>query len=307
MYGNTPEAKQVGFYKPTKDANIYVDERGSKAFFPTTAPDPEPELSPTWLYDHFYTECRGDKGAYRRMFTKEGGVGISTRYTYIRTVFGVRGGSTSTIRIANRDNTTAFAFLGGNGTNGWAMDAGLQYGSTYEDWALFLRTQGGVVSSQGRGQEAERFAPDQRIEVEFFVVQDSTTLNIHDADGDNDNVVAVIARGRDVSDGTMQTKTFVMDIARKGWYRDGMNYESAEYIRRTAGINLRHTVSLAQITMNLNDGSYFRGTTIEDTLVGSSYATRRAQTSTDVARICEWPGSPADVVQVVNGAVNIQY
>jgi hypothetical protein len=245
------------------------------------------------------------------MFTKEGGVGgsrgSSTRYAYIRTIFGVRGGGTSTIRIANQNNTVAFAFLGGNGTNGWAIDAGLQYGPTYRDWALFLRTQGGALKTQGPGLEAERFAPEQRIEVEFYVVQNFDTINIWDDDGDNDNVVAVTARGRNVRTGNTQTKTFVMDIARKGWYRDGTNYESAPEIWRTAGINLRHTVSLAQKTMNLNDGSYFRGTTIENTLVGSSYATRRTQTSSDVARICEWPGSPANTVEVVNGAVNIQY
>lgn len=308
VYGNMPAADAVDVFDPTTEPDIYVDDGGEEEIFPESESAPIGELAPTDFAgnDYFYTECRGGQGAYRRMLTKEGGQpsgprGSPTRYGYISTLFNLEGSTTSTIRINNPDKDVAFAFLGGNGTNGFAVDAGMQYSPVYRNWALFIRTQGGAVRSQT--DPAYRFAPNQQIAVEFFTVQNPSTIQDVDADGDRDNLIAVVAKGqRDIrGGGGPWDRTFVLDVASGGWPRDG--YDAGN------GINLKQTVSLAQAgTQTFTTGSYFRGTTITNTQVGASYASRRPLRSDDIAKVCEYPAIPADVINTSSsGAINIEY
>ncbi len=79
---------------------------------------------------------------------QRGGRAAPTRYTYIAADFSVRGGDACTIKITDPDKDVAFAFLGGNSTNGWWLDAGLQYSPLRRDWALFIRDKGKALSSK---------------------------------------------------------------------------------------------------------------------------------------------------------------
>ena len=302
-YANQPQG-DLELYRPTEDPTLYVSTGGEQAVFPP--PGPQQTAAPRQMNPDVLTRCLGDTGAYRRMFTKEGGRYAPTRYTYIAADFSVRGGDASTIKIADPDKDVAFVFLGGNGTNGWWLDAGLQYSPLRKDWALFIRDRGKALKSQdGRGDLPSspelsptlRFAPDQTITVEMFVPQKP----VFGARRPLDNRVAVVARGRQRDNGSVrggpQVRSYIIAVP-GGWPRDGFDGGH--------GINLRHTVSIAQKgALDFTTGSYFKGTEVTNTWVGTSYATRRPLRPSDVQQRCSFPND--DVVQTRGSTVDIVY
>lgn len=117
----------------------------------------------------------------------------------------------------------------------------------------------------------------------------------------NLNCVAVVARGRQRDNGGVrggpQVRSYIIAVP-GGWPLDGFDAGH--------GINLRHTVSIAQKgALDFTPGSYFKGTKITNTLVGTSYATRRPLEPGDVQQRCSFPNR--DVVQTKGAAVDIVY
>ena len=83
-----------------------------------------------------------------------------------------------------------------------------------------------------------------------------------------------------------------------GWPRDGF--------ANGRGLNLRYTVSLAQVGgMDVRTGCYFSGTRVKNVYVGPNYRTRRTLRPSDVQRVCAYPNEK--VVKVRNGEVTISY
>lgn len=253
-----------------------------------------------------FSSCRGGTGAYYQMFTREGGVREAPRYTYISADFELAGGRPGDIRITNPDKDVAFVFLGGNGTDGWWLDAGLQYSPLRRDWALFFWDEGEARRAAGKpfarratptlGPD-DRFAPDQTVSLELFV----PTRPVLGAKRPQDNRVVVIARGRGRAGGSAgggpQVRRYAFEVP-GGWPRSGVS--------GGRGLNLRYTVSLAQVGgMDVTTGSYFSGTRVKNVRVGSSYATRRPLKPSDVQKVCAYPNR--DVVRVQGGKVTIDY
>jgi len=308
VYVNTPRLEDLELYLPTKKAHTYAKGSGERVTLPPHGPQQTPTLRMVKPDPDVFTRCQGTTGAYRQMFTKEGGRASGIRYTYIAADFHVRGGDERTIKITDPDKDVAFVFLGGNGTNGWWLDAGLQYSPLRKDWALFIWDTGKALKARSDAfklerrasptlSRDERFAPEQTISVEMFVPQKP----VFGADRPMDNRVAVIARGRqrdnDGVRGEYQTRSYILEVP-GGWPRDGFD--------GGRGINLRHTVSLAQVgAMDVTTGSYFKETRITNTFVGSSYATRRPLRTDDILKICAFPN--AKVVQARGAAVDIVY
>ena len=257
-----------------------------------------------------FSSCRGGTGAYYQMFTKEGGVRGAPRYTYIAADIELSGGDPDSgpdsVRITDPDKDVAFVFLGGNGTNGWWFDAGLQYSPLRRDWALFFWDEGEALRSAGRPFERratpalgpdDRFAPDQTVSLELFVPQ----RPVLGARRPLEDRVVVIARGRGRAGGSaggkMQVRRYVFEVP-GGWPRSGFSVGR--------GLNLRYTVSLAQVGgMDVTTGSYFSGTRVKNVYVGSSYRTRRPLRPDDVQRVCAYPNQR--VVKVRDGRVTISY
>lgn len=254
-----------------------------------------------------FTQCREGAGAYYQMFTKEKDA-TGAPYTYISADVYVAGADTHSIKIANPNKDVAFVFLGGNGTDGWWLDAGLQYSPVRKDWALFFWDEGKALEARGRPftfkrklspalTPEQRFAPNQTIKLEMFIPQ-KAVLGARET---MDNRVTVIARGRQRTNngvrGKEQVRRYIFEVP-GGWPRS---------VRANGrGINLRYTVSLAQVgRVDLTTGSYFRGTRISNVYVGSSYATRRPLRRSDIASLCRSPND--QVVQMQNGVISINY
>ncbi len=297
-YANRAQLKNLKVYQSTAKADTYRSARGEQATFPSHLPAQTADPFPRQMNPNLLTRCLGGTGAYRRTYTKEGGLQTPIHYTYIAAAFSVRGADERTIKITDPDKDVAFAFLGGNGTNGWWLDAGLQYSPLKKDWALFIRDRGKALKSQDEGLELkQRFAPEQTIRVEMFVPQKP----VLGAQQPVDNRVAVIARGRQRDNGGVrgrqQTRTYIIAVP-GGWPRDGFD--------NGHGINLRHTVSIAQKDApNFSTGSYFKGTTVSNVMVGSSYATRRPLRNSDVTQRCAYPNG--GVVQTKGPTTDIIY
>lgn len=249
-----------------------------------------------------FSSCRGGTGAYYQMFTKEGGVRGTPPYTYIAADIELAGGDTDSIRITNPDKDVAFTFLGGNGTNGWWLDAGLQYSPLRRDWALFFWDEGEALRAAGRpfrrrltptlGPD-DRFAPDQTVSLELFV----PTRPVLGARRPLDNRVVVTARGRGRAGGSaggkLQVRRYVFEVP-GGWPRSGFS--------GGRGLNLRYTVSLAQVGgMDVTTGSYFSGTRVKNVYLGSSYKTRRPLKPSDVQKVYRFPNR--DVVKLLDEVV----
>ena len=253
-----------------------------------------------------FSSCRGGTGAYYQVFIKEGGVRGTPRYTYIAADVELSGSGTDGVRITNPDKDVAFVFLGGNGTNGWWLDAGLQYSPLRRDWALFFWDEGEALRTAGRpfvrratpalGPD-DRFAPDQTVSLELLIPQ----RPVLGARRPLDHRVVVVARGRGRAGGSaagkMQVRRYVFEVP-GGWPRSGFS--------GGRGLNLRYTVSLAQVGgMDVTTGSYFSGTRVKNVYVGSSYRTRRPLRPSDVQRVCAYPNKR--VVKVRDGRVTISY
>ena len=254
-----------------------------------------------------FTRCRGGAGAYYQMFTEERDF-TGRSYTYISADVYVGGGDAESIKITDPSKEVAFVFLGGNGTDGWWLDAGLQYSPLVKDWSLFFWDKG--KAQEVRGQPftfkrkatptltpQSRFAPDQTIKLELFVPQKA----VLGARKPLDNRVAIIARGRqrdsDGVRGKAQVQRYVFEVP-GGWPQSGR--------ANGRGINLRYTASLAQVgKVDLSTGSYFKGTRVTNVYVGSSYATKRPLRQSDMASRCRSPNN--QTVQLQNGAINIDY
>ncbi len=253
-----------------------------------------------------FSSCRGGTGAYYQMFTKEGGVAGTPRYTYIAADVELAGGGADSIAITNSDKDVAFVFLGGNGTDGWWLDAGLQYSPLRRDWALFFWDEGEALRAAGKPFErrstpvlgpGDRFAPDQTVSLELFVPQ----RPVLGARRPQDDRVVVIARGRGREGGSAggerQVRRYVFEVP-GGWPQDGFS--------NGRGLNLRYTVSLAQVGgMDVTTGSRFGGTRVKNVYVGPNYRTRRPLGPSDVQRVCAYPNKR--VVKVRNGRVMISY
>ena len=254
-----------------------------------------------------FTRCRGGAGAYYQMFTEERDF-TGRSYTYISADVYVGGGDAESIKITDPSKEVAFVFLGGNGTDGWWLDAGLQYSPRVKDWSLFFWDKGKAQEVRGKPFAFERkatptltpqsrFAPDQTIKLELFVPQKA----VLGARTPLDNRVAVIARGRqrdrDGVRGKAQVQRYVFEVP-SGWPRSGR--------ADGRGINLRYTASLAQVgKVDLTTGSYFKGTRATNVYVGSSYATRRPLRQGDMASRCRSPNNR--IVNLQDGAIAIDY
>lgn len=95
----------------------------------------------------------------------------------------------------------------------------------------------------------------------------------------------------------MQVRRYVFEVP-GGWPQDGF--------ANGRGLNLRYTVSLAQVgEMDVTTGSRFGGTRVKNVYVGPDYRTRRPLRPSDVQRVCAYPNG--DVVKVRNGRVMISY
>lgn len=254
-----------------------------------------------------FTQCRRGAGAYYQMFTKEKDF-TDASYTYISADVHVKGADTRSIKITDPDKDVAFVFLGGNGTDGWWVDAGLQYSPTRKDWALFFWDEGKALEVRGKPfrfkrksspvlTPEQRFAPSQTIKLEMFVPQKA----VLGARLPMDNRIVIIARGRQRTNdgirGKEQVRRHIFEVP-GGWPRSGK--------ANGRGINLRYTVSLAQVgRLNTATGSYFRGTRISNVYVGSSYATRRPLKQSDIASSCRSPND--QIVRLRNGVISINY
>ncbi len=254
-----------------------------------------------------FTRCRDGAGAYYQMFTREED-DTGAPYTYISADVYVGGGDTKSIKITDPGKEVAFAFLGGNGTDGWWVDAGLQYSPRVKDWSLFFWDKGKAQEVRGKPftfqrkatptlTPQSRFAPDQTIKLELFIPQKA----VLGARTPMDNRVAVIARGRqrdrDGVRGKAQVQRYVFEVP-SGWPRSGR--------ADGRGINLRYTASLAQVgKVDLSTGSYFKGTRITNVYVGSSYATKRPLRQSDMASLCSSPND--QVAKLQDGAISIDY
>ena len=253
-----------------------------------------------------FTGCRKGAGAYYQMFTQEADA-TGAPYTYISADVYVGGADTKSIKITDPSKEVAFVFLGGNGTDGWWLDAGLQYSPLVKDWSLFFWDKGKAQEVRGKPftfkrkstptlTPQSRFAPDQTIKLELFVPQKAAL----GARRPMDNRVAVIARGRqrdsDGVRGKAQVQRYVFEVP-SGWPRSGR--------ANGRGINLRYTASLAQVgKVDLSTGSYFKGTRITNVYVGSSYATKRPLRQSDIASRCR---SPDNEIVMQGGAISIDY
>ena len=254
-----------------------------------------------------FTRCRDGAGAYYQMFTREED-DTGAPYTYISADVYVGGGDTESINITNPGKEVGFVSLGGNGTDGWWLDAGLQYSPLVKDWSLFFWDKGKAQKVSGKPFTFERkatptltpqsrFAPDQTIKLEFFIPQKA----VLGAPTPLDNRVAVIARGRQRDKngvrGHEQVQRYVFEVP-SGWPRSGK--------ANGRGINLRYTASLAQVgKVDLATGSYFKGTRVTNVYVGSSYATRRPLKQSDMASRCSSPDN--QVAKLQDGAISIDY
>ena len=95
----------------------------------------------------------------------------------------------------------------------------------------------------------------------------------------------------------MQVRRYVFEVP-GGWPRSGFS--------GGRGLNLRYTVSLAQVGgMDVTTGSYFSGTRVKNVYVGSSYRTRRPLRPDDVQKVCTFPNS--EVVALRDQKVVISY
>ena len=222
-----------------------------------------------------FTRCRGGAGAYYQMFTEERDF-TGRSYTYISADVYVGGGDAESIKITDPSKEVAFVFLGGNGTDGWWLDAGLQYSPLVKDWSLFFWDKGKALEVRGKPFAFERkatptltpqsrFAPDQTIKLELFVPQKA----VLGARTPLDNRVAAIARGRqrdrDGVRGKAQVQRYVFEVpewlaeereggraryqsalhrqpcpSRQGRPNDGFLFQGNAGYERLCGLELRH-------------------------------------------------------------------
>ncbi len=180
-------------------------------------------LAPTMSIPASIYNCRNvpqstSTGGYREVASICG-----TPYDYSGVYLPCR--TTGDIYLHYPNNEGPYIYLGGFSTNGNAIDAGLQYGYKYDDWALFVRGSYGQVSN------FTRFQCNQRITMEFYPV--------------NLQMVAVDASGYTTSRGFQNiTQTYGLNSS-DGW----SPYCQACVVKRVT--------SLAQNGfLNFRDGSW---------------------------------------------------
>lgn len=283
VYSNRTDIEKVITYKydPAKDK--YIDENGNTIIPPESSLSDA--LSTQNLPDSSYTSCNVAEGPYRRMYTKVGGKGGpygmpgGEYLAYHKVVYGVRG--PESIRV--RSTETAYAFIGGNGRNSTALDAGLQWNpgdssGNGRGWALFMYHQNNAYNSL-----PIRWPGNQNITLELQVLSDRPDH--------------IMIRGVDTRLG--QARTLVIDRATGNRFSSNVtDWGPGGYL-----INFKQTVSIAQSGGYRKTGSYFRGTTITGTRIGPSSSNNHLLRSQDVGGICAWPNTT--VINEVGGVINI--
>ncbi len=131
--------------------NIYQDARGEVYIVP------EPEQALQQEGSRIFTpRCRDNEGPYRRVHTKPGFGSVKAVRVHLP--------GAESIRVIP-GSETPFIMLGGWGKNGHgAVEGGLQYSPTFNDWALFLLVQGRVPIPDLPGF---RFAANQDVQLTF--------------------------------------------------------------------------------------------------------------------------------------------
>jgi len=263
-YVNRPELKQqVQFARPLgggryawPDGTTFVEPHAD--FGPAAGPTPLPTPPSGWVPPPCNLET---SGAFRRVLSWPGSGPWWGLYRYAAFSANVwlPDASLGQVRMA-RPEDTGYVYTGGWGEHpNSTVDAGLQYGQRYNDWAPFIALHGGrrprdVVWNPGR------LRAGQYALLQFYVP--------------TDGYVALRVQGEwtDGSRGTQVGRTMVTS-----WRADGL-------LNR-----LKRLTSIAQTRRNYRSGSYLLGVHWSRTALGRSLSALRPWDSSDTAEECDVP------------------
>ena len=196
-------------------------------------------------------------GAYRRVYS-------ASDYSYMSASVYLPG--SSQVRMNGKD--TAYVYTGGWGVNGLgAVDAGLQYSPTFNDWSLF-------ASGVGVGRKdysGPRLTANETITLQFQVVQQGANT-----------ALVVTADGVDVTGKEVEQSLTLLNV--QGWSAGGPD-------------TLKRMTSIAQSGGdNFSDGSTIQGVVWSNVTLGQDPTTAQA-----------WSGGGTQNYPTTPGVVNINY
>jgi hypothetical protein len=213
-------------------------------------------------------------GPYERVYANTG-------YSYMAANVFLPG--SSQISMASGDTGYVYAGGWGNLAGAGALDAGFQYSTRYNDWALF---ESGAGYGQTAPTNGDRFLASETVSLSFAVVSSGTAGSVN---------LVVTATGMDggnsgngyVGNGMTITESvsLLVSSANEGWSAGSGNQDT-----------LKRMTTIAQSSQNFTDGSYIDGVVWSNVVLGQS-----------AADATTWSGGGSQSYPNTPGVVSVNY
>ncbi|WP_440118274.1 hypothetical protein [Paenibacillus sp. QZ-Y1] len=228
IYSNKMELKATTEVYDLVDKNTYRSASGKELVGPGVSTN---EFSASAVRDDIQISPTaeaptpsGGSGPYRRVFSNNGYNWLSTYVTIPGAPY-VRG---------NVSTDTPYVYLGGWGSNGNGIDAGLQYSTAFDNWSPTTLANGAMVPSN------TRYRSGQDIYMKFYVT--------------NPNECTLAVSG--ITTSGEQLTTTIVRSGVSGWDKSG------------TGMRVKRMTTIGQKPENMNTGSTIKNVRWHDITVG---------------------------------------
>ncbi|KOY17049.1 YrpD family protein [Paenibacillus xylanivorans] len=258
IYSNKIELKATTEIYDLVDNNTYQSPTGKELVgpgIPTDAFSVPPVSDNTLISPTAESPSPiGGSGPYRRVFSNNG-------YNWLSTYVTIPGAPYVTGKVTT---DTPYVYLGGWGSNGNGIDAGLQYSTAFDNWAPTTLANGSMVPSN------TRYRSGQDIYMKFYVT--------------NPNECTLAVSGITTS-GDQLTTTIVRSGV-SGWDKSG------------TGMRVKRMTTIGQKPENMNTGSYIKNVRWHDITLGYYSGSNLIYSSWGSGQTGGYHSVPADKVSV---------
>lgn len=270
-YANKPGLLEL-FETPTQTGqNQYRFKNGEVINYPALTQKPQQNLADGMLGRRplisplsVTPTPTGGSGPYRRVYSKPGYAWQQSK-VHLSTSANISTGREINIMDISTGET-AFTYAGGWGDLGGAVDAGFQYSSTNDDWALFIRYEVPGSGSLQHAATGVRFRANQDVSLKFLVM--------------SNNNVQTVASGLSIA-GKSQTLTVIQNMDPSfGWHLNG------------SGNVLKRMTSIGQSPPeDLTTGSYHKKVHWYNSVIGLSSTNNHVWISADSGGAHSYPNA----------------
>ncbi|WP_339240966.1 hypothetical protein MKX40_09295 [Paenibacillus sp. FSL R5-0517] len=257
IYSNKMELKETTEVYDLVENNVYQSASGKELVGPGVSTDfsasaikDDTQISPAAEVPN----SSGGSGPYRRVFSNNGYNWLSTYVTIPGAPY-VKG---------NVSTDVPYVYLGGWGSNGNGIDAGLQYSTAFDNWSPTTLANGAMVPS------TTRYRSNQDIYMKFYVT--------------NPNECTLAVSG--ITTTGEQLTTTIVRSGVSGWDKSGI------------GMRVKRMTTIGQKPENMNTGSSIKNVRWHDITVGYYSGSNLIYSSWGSGQTGGYHSVPSDKVSV---------